>query len=71
MHKRLLHELESAFGIGGLPTSCDDCGNLVYLQNVVNESLRVFAPTAIGLPRSVPPEGLYFLGYWFPAGVSA
>ena len=68
--KKLLEELEAAFGVDTLPTSIEQCNEVSYLQDVINESLRVFAPTAIGLPRSVPPEGVHCCGFFFPGGVS-
>ena len=41
-----------------------------YLQAVIKESLRLFAPVGLGLSRVIPKGGLVLAGYLFPEGVS-
>jgi benzoate 4-monooxygenase len=42
--------------------------DLPYLQNVINETLRIHSTSSLGLPRLVPPgEGIEILGQHFPA----
>ncbi|OJJ03877.1 hypothetical protein ASPVEDRAFT_891036 [Aspergillus versicolor CBS 583.65] len=43
---------------------------LPYLDRVINETLRVYAPVPTGLPRTVPNGGATLAGHWIPAGVT-
>lgn len=43
---------------------------LPYLDHVINETLRVYAPVPTGLPRTVPNGGATLAGHWIPAGVT-
>lgn len=46
-----------------------DCvKNVGYLQDCINEGLRLHATIGIDLPRVVPPEGLAVAGRCFPPG---
>ena len=42
---------------------------LIYLDAVINETLRIHHPTPINLPRVVPPEGLVVDGLPLPGNV--
>ncbi|KAF2105449.1 putative cytochrome P450 monooxygenase [Lophiotrema nucula] len=42
---------------------------LPYLLAVIEETLRVYPPIAIDLPRRTPPEGAAICGQWVPGGV--
>jgi cytochrome P450 len=42
---------------------------LPYLFAVLEESLRLYPPVPVSLPRVVPPEGASISGYWVPGGV--
>lgn len=44
--------------------------NLEYLNACINEGMRLFPPSPLGLPRVVPPEGTTICQYNIPAGVS-
>lgn len=46
-----------------------DTRPLRYLDQVINEALRVY-PSVGALPRRVPPEGAEFGGYPIPGGVT-
>ncbi|KAI0634825.1 cytochrome P450 monooxygenase pc-bph [Trametes polyzona] len=48
--------------------SYESVKRLPYLEAVVNEGLRLHAPSGIGLPRVVPPGGLEVCGRFFPEG---
>lgn len=48
--------------------SYESVKNLPYLQDVVNEGLRLFSAVGVGLPRVVPEGGLTILGHTFPPG---
>jgi cytochrome P450 len=41
-----------------------------YLLAVLEESLRVYPPVAVALPRVTPKEGVSVCGHWVPGGVS-
>lgn len=43
---------------------------LPYVDHVINESLRLYAPVPTGLPRTVPNGGSNLAGHWIPAGVT-
>lgn len=64
MERRLIKEVAS------LPDDfCDDdCRQLAYLDQVIQETLRVRPPIGMGLPRFVPPEGTELSGYYIPGG---
>lgn len=47
-----------------------DVRNLPYLNGVIDEALRLYAPGPAGLPRTVPPQGANLAGYSFPGGVA-
>jgi cytochrome P450 len=47
-----------------------DIKALPYLNQVVQETLRLYSAAPAGLPRSVPPEGAILGGYRFPGGVT-
>ncbi|PYH95395.1 cytochrome P450 [Aspergillus ellipticus CBS 707.79] len=44
----------------------DKVKHLPYLRACLDESLRIFPPTAHGLPRETPAEGMEILGQWVP-----
>ncbi|OTA57976.1 benzoate 4-monooxygenase [Hypoxylon sp. EC38] len=48
----------------------DAIKNLPYLQNVINETLRIHSTSGIGLPRVIPADsqGVEFRGHYFPPG---
>lgn len=48
----------------------DDVRPLRYLDQVINEALRLYAAAPSGLPRTVPPKGADIAGYWIPEGVT-
>jgi cytochrome P450 len=47
----------------------ESTSELLYLNAVVSEGLRLAPPVAIGIPRVVPPGGATICGRWVPAGV--
>jgi benzoate 4-monooxygenase len=65
--QKLQKELDAA-----IPDEIDVPGfmtvkDLPYLQNVVNETLRIHSTSSLGLPRLVPPgDGVDILGHHFP-----
>lgn len=56
---RLHHELAEA-GVGG------SLEGLPYLNAVIQEGLRLFAPGTLPLPRYAPKEGAFVDGYFIP-----
>lgn len=42
---------------------------LDYLQACLNETLRIYPPSATGFQRRTPPEGTKICGRWVPGGV--
>jgi len=63
---RLQAEIRESFTAKGDMTS-DALQGLPYLGAVIDEGLRIFPPTAFGLPRISP--GALVDGYMVPAGV--
>lgn len=75
--KKLQQELDDALG---LPTadsledsdfstgSYDQLKNLPYLQDAINEGLRLYSTVGFGLPREVPEGGLTIAGEIFAPG---
>ncbi|KAI0834222.1 cytochrome P450 [Hypoxylon sp. FL0890] len=46
----------------------EDAKKLPYLDNIIQETLRLHTAAPAGLPRVVPPGGATFGGYFIPAG---
>ncbi|KAK5168932.1 uncharacterized protein LTR77_006241 [Saxophila tyrrhenica] len=46
----------------------DDLQKVSLLQSIVNETLRLRGTISQGLPRTVPPGGAEFCGYFVPGG---
>lgn len=44
--------------------------SLKYMLACLNESLRMYPPVPVGLPRIVPKGGHEIAGYWVPQDVS-
>lgn len=65
LREEILAEFQSADDITILRVN-----RLPYLFAVLEESLRVYPPVPVSLPRVVPPEGASISGYWVPGGVS-
>jgi hypothetical protein len=42
-----------------------------YLTAVIHETLRIFPPVPIGMPRITPKGGGMVAGVWVPGGVGA
>jgi cytochrome P450 len=69
----LVEELQTKLGPPptqeGKPWYTDDqLRALPYLNQVIEETLRMFASVPGLLPRTVPPEGSELAGYWFEGG---
>ena len=50
--------------------SANRVSNLLYLNAVIEEGLRLCPPVALGMPRVVPAGGAEVSGQWLPGGVS-
>ena len=67
--RRVTDEVRSRFETSG-EIKVASTGKLPYLNAVIDESLRVAPPSAIGVPRVVPKGGEVICGRWVPEGVS-
>lgn len=69
--QRVRSEMKEAIKEQGLcqdrVVSYTDSQKLPFLQLCIKESLRVFSPVPMGLPRREPPEGITIGGQYFPA----
>ncbi|KAI0696280.1 cytochrome P450 monooxygenase pc-bph [Cytidiella melzeri] len=75
--KKLQRELDDALGPPTADSledadfttgSYDQLKNLPYLQDAINEGLRLYSTVGIGLPRVVPEDGLTICGEVFAPG---
>lgn len=66
---KLSHEVRSSFNSEDEITLIS-VNKLDYMLACLNESLRLYPPVAIGLPRLVPTGGHEIAGYWVPEDVS-
>ncbi|KAK8090668.1 cytochrome P450 [Apiospora phragmitis] len=66
VRSRLMDELDT------LPDSFEDgdLKKLPYLNQAIEETLRLYSSVPAGLPRAVPPEGIEFCGHWIPGGTT-
>ncbi|KAI1007431.1 Benzoate 4-monooxygenase [Podosphaera aphanis] len=66
---KLRAELDDAISDDIIVPSFDSVKSLPYLNDVINETLRIHSTSSIGLPREVPPgPGVTLFGQHFPAG---
>jgi benzoate 4-monooxygenase len=65
--EKLRKELDEAIPQGMDVPAYDQVKDLKYMQNVINETLRIHSTSSLGLPRVVPPgTGIDLLGHHFP-----
>ena len=66
VHERLINELQK------LPKafSEEDTRRLIYLDQVIRETLRLYGPAPALLPRVVPPGGASICGFALDAGTT-
>ncbi|KAL5044872.1 hypothetical protein BDW71DRAFT_209001 [Aspergillus fruticulosus] len=67
--QRLVDEVRTAFDSQD-DISIEAIGRLVYLQAVIEESLRFYPPVAAGIHREVPPGGSQIEGRYVPAATA-
>lgn len=48
--------------------SKEDLEKLEYIEQVLKESLRMYAPFSVSLPKEMIPEGMTLNGYHIPGG---
>ncbi|CAG8109311.1 unnamed protein product [Penicillium salamii] len=64
---KLQEEIRSAF-TKEEEITLDSCNKLEYCLAVLTETLRMYPPVAVGLPRIVDPQGDMIAGNWIPGG---
>jgi len=65
--QKLQKELDAAIPVGTEVPSFEQVKDLPYMQNVINETLRIHSTSSLGLPRVVPPgPGITLFGHHFP-----
>jgi cytochrome P450 len=67
---KLVRSIDEAFDNGTLahPAQYNHAMKLPYLKAVIQESLRLFPPFGVPMPRYAPFQGLQISGYHIPAG---
>ena len=48
--------------------SKEDLDKLEYIEQVLKETLRMYAPFSMSLPKEMIPEGMILNGYHIPGG---
>ena len=66
--QKLQAELDAAIPSGTEIPQYNQVKDLKYVQNVINETLRIHSTSSLGLPRVVPPSGVSLHGHFFPCG---
>lgn len=66
VYDKLLTELEKR--IEGDVPEYRDVKDIPYLDAVIDEGMRCFAPMSLGLPRTVPDGGMMCCGRFYPKG---
>ena len=69
MMEKLAKEVRESFR-NASDIGANGVSNLLYLNAVIEEGLRLCPPVALGLPRIVPAGGAEVSGQWLPGGVS-
>ncbi|KAL8911234.1 MAG: hypothetical protein Q9171_003581 [Xanthocarpia ochracea] len=69
VYLRLVDEIRSAHA-GEIEISLASTHKLEYLDAVITETLRMYPPVAITLPRCVPPGGDVIAGEFVPSGTT-
>lgn len=67
-HRRLVDEIRGNFAAETDITASNTAEKLPFLSAVLNESVRLYPPVAITLPRRVPANGEVIDGRFVPAG---
>ncbi|KAL5362983.1 cytochrome P450 [Aspergillus floccosus] len=67
--QKLVNELSNAFPDGSM-INIESTSRLNYLPAVIEETLRLYPPLAVGIPRIVPDEGHVIDGQYVPGGTS-
>ncbi|KHN94880.1 Cytochrome P450 [Metarhizium album ARSEF 1941] len=67
-HQRLVREIRGTFAAESDIKLSSMAGKLPFLDAVLNESMRLYPPVAITLPRRVPAHGEIIDGRFVPAG---
>jgi cytochrome P450 len=67
---KLTRDIDAAFLNGVLthPVQYNQAKKMPYLNAVIQESLRLFPPFGVPMPRYAPATGLQISGYHIPAG---
>ncbi|RFU26472.1 hypothetical protein B7463_g9863, partial [Scytalidium lignicola] len=68
--KKLRREIDGVVDTDEIVVSYDKIRHLPYLRACLDESLRLFPPTAHGLPRSTPEEGWLIRGEFIPGNTT-
>ncbi|KAK5129253.1 hypothetical protein LTR08_003718 [Meristemomyces frigidus] len=68
--ERLREELDDALADEEVIAPYEKVKYLPYLRACLDESMRLFPPTAHGLPRATPAEGAVIMGDYIPGGTT-
>lgn len=67
---KLREEIDSVLDPSVVVAPYDSVRHLPYLKACLDESLRLYPPTTMGLPRRTPSEGAPILGDYIPGDTS-
>jgi cytochrome P450 len=71
VYERVKHEIRhSGIFKSAADINASNSDKMVYMDAIIQESLRTDTPFATTIPRVVPPGGAVVDGFWLPGGVS-
>jgi cytochrome P450 len=70
VYRKLQAQLDSIFPSGDSSCAYDKVQDILYLDAVINETLRLKPAVPSGQPRVTPPDGLQIDDVWIPGDIN-